>query len=43
VELPGIVVSGGSCTVGVLIDSNANNWLNADKFTFLPDAPVEAQ
>jgi hypothetical protein len=33
----GIEVKGGSCTVGVLVDSQANAWLNADLFTFEPD------
>jgi hypothetical protein len=34
VPMTGIEVVGGSCEVGVLIDSNANNWLNADLFSF---------
>jgi len=34
VELPGIEVVGGSCDVGLSIDSNPANWLNADLFTF---------
>lgn len=33
----GIEVKGGKCTVGLRIDSNPNNWLNADLFTFVPD------
>jgi hypothetical protein len=39
IEVSGIEVKGGSCTVGVRIDSNAQDWLNADLFTFerLPD------
>lgn len=34
VMIEGIDVKGGSCTVGVRIDSNAMDWLNADLFTF---------
>ncbi|RYZ09882.1 MAG: hypothetical protein EOO73_03095 [Myxococcales bacterium] len=34
VLLEGIEVKGGSCTVGLYIDSNKLNWLNADLFTF---------
>jgi len=37
VSVTGIVVKGGECTVGVRIDSNPTNWLNADLFTFEPD------
>lgn len=37
VFLEGIEVEGGSCTIGVRIDSNKSNWLNADLFTFEPD------
>lgn len=34
VEVTGIEVVGGSCEVGLSIDSNPTNWLNADLFTF---------
>lgn len=34
VSLTGIAVSGGSCEVGLRIDSSAENWLNADLFSF---------
>lgn len=34
VELMDIEVVGGSCLVGLAIDSNATNWLNADFFSF---------
>ncbi len=34
VEVKGIEVVGGSCDVGLSIDSNPTNWLNADLFTF---------
>jgi hypothetical protein len=34
VEVTGIEVVGGSCEVGIAIDSKATNWLNADLFTF---------
>jgi hypothetical protein len=37
VEVVGITVTGGSCEVGLSIDSNASNWLNADLFSFEPD------
>lgn len=37
VSVKGIVVKGGECTVGVRIDSNPSNWLNADLFSFEPD------
>lgn len=37
VEMVGITVTGGSCEVGLRIDSNASNWLNADLFSFGPD------
>lgn len=40
ITVAGIQVTGGECTVGVRIDSNATDWLNADLFTFEldPDA-----
>jgi hypothetical protein len=38
VELTGIEVLGGSCDVGLSIDSNPTNWLNADLFTFEKEA-----
>lgn len=34
VEVTGIEVIGGSCEVGLSIDSNPTNWLNADFFSF---------
>jgi hypothetical protein len=34
VEVTGIEVVGGSCEVGIAIDSKPTNWLNADLFTF---------
>jgi hypothetical protein len=34
VMVEGIVVEGGDCTVGLRIDSNPMDWLNADLFTF---------
>lgn len=34
VSVTGIEVSGGSCEVGIGVDSNPENWLNADLFTF---------
>lgn len=34
VSLSGIEVSGGSCEVGLHIESTAENWLNADLFSF---------
>lgn len=37
ITITAIEVKGGSCTVGVRIDSNKTNWLNADLFTFEPD------
>jgi len=37
VELTGIEVSGGSCEVGLSIESNPNNWLNADDFSLVKD------
>ena len=37
VELSGIEVVGGACEVGLRIDSNPNNWLNADLFSFEPE------
>ena len=38
VEVTGIEVTGGSCDVGLSIDSNPANWLNADQFTFAKEA-----
>ena len=38
VELTGIEVVGGSCEVGVHIESTATQWMNADQFTFEKDA-----
>jgi hypothetical protein len=38
VSVAGIEVSGGSCEVGLSIDSNQENWLNADLFTFEKDS-----
>lgn len=38
VELTGIEVVGGSCDVGLTIDSNPANWLNADLFSFEREA-----
>jgi hypothetical protein len=38
VEVAGIEVVGGSCDVGLSIDSNPANWLNADLFTFEKEA-----
>jgi hypothetical protein len=35
--ITGIEVSGGSCEVGIAIDGNAVNWLNADKFSLEPE------
>jgi hypothetical protein len=40
VEMNGIDVVGGSCEVGMVIDSNASNWLNADMFSFEPTPPT---
>ncbi|HYP87298.1 MAG TPA: hypothetical protein VEQ59_04080, partial [Polyangiaceae bacterium] len=37
VELTGIEVTGGSCEVGLSIDSNPTNWLNADDFTLVKE------
>jgi len=37
VSLTGIEVSGGSCEVGLSIEATAENWLNADLFSFEKD------
>jgi hypothetical protein len=37
IALTGIEVSGGSCEVGVYVDSNLGNWMNADKFSLEPE------
>ncbi|MDF3065381.1 MAG: ganB [Polyangiaceae bacterium] len=37
VLVEGIEVKGGSCTVGLRIESTPPHWLNADLFTFEPD------
>lgn len=38
VEVTGIEVVGGSCDVGLSLDANPANWLNADLFTFEKEA-----
>lgn len=37
VGVGGINVTNGQCEVGFVVDANANNWLNADAFTFERD------
>jgi hypothetical protein len=37
VALTGIEVVGGSCKVGIYVDSNLGNWMNADKFSLQPE------
>jgi hypothetical protein len=37
-QITGIEVVGGSCEVGIAIDSNPQNWLNADLFSFEKEA-----
>lgn len=37
VGIGGIEVVGGRCEVGFFVDSNANDWLNADAFSFEQD------
>jgi hypothetical protein len=38
VEVKGIEVVGGSCEVGLHVESTARQWMNADLFTFEKDA-----
>jgi hypothetical protein len=37
VALTGIEVSGGSCEVGLFVDSELENWMNADLFSLEPE------
>jgi hypothetical protein len=41
VEVKGIEVVGGSCQVGMSMQSNPGNWLNADLFTFEREVQTE--